>query len=240
MLTCALCTGEIAESSHFCPTCGAPGPAATTEERVDWRDRGAPVAATPAAGSGSASTWAPPAAPPPPPPPPPSSSWNQSQPTSPPPSGPSNPFSGWKLPAVPGVSGMVGKVAAKYVALGGAAGMILGAFLPWISADLGYAGNQTANGFDIENRGWWMIIAGLIAGLLVLANSEPIQKTVRKGLIGLGGFGVAFTLYQFGDIGETLDEASDFIDTSFSFGLFVLLFASVALIVGAVKLRTQE
>src|SRR5205823_3092533 len=80
LLTCALCNGEMAASSHFCPGCGAPGPEATADERLAWRDRRAAVAAGAPAATQSAPPWTLPAAQPSPPPVSPLPAWSQPQP----------------------------------------------------------------------------------------------------------------------------------------------------------------
>jgi hypothetical protein len=250
LLTCALCNGEIAASSHFCPDCGAPGPEATADERLAWRDRHAAVAAGTPAATPSTAPWTPPAAQPSPPPPAPVSpppAWRQPQPG---PASPAPPFpnqsADWRLPTlptVPGEPGKIGNVAARTVVLGAAAGLAIGSFLPWARVEAPFFGSRTISGID-GGDGWFTLIAGIVVAVLAFTNLEPVKTKVRKAYYGIGTGAILLTLFEFANAGHAFDKASEvsdgLVNAHFGFGLFLLLISAVGLIVGASKLQTAD
>lgn len=112
----------------------------------------------------------------------------------------------------------------QYWALASAAGMVLGAFGPWVKA-LG----QSVSGVDGSNDGWFLIACAALGGLLFYATRPSRGAGIWALLAGAGG--VAITLYDRNNVQQAIDQGGALTAAlaSVGWGLNLGLAASVSL-----------
>ena len=132
------------------------------------------------------------------------------------------------------------KIQPLHLALGGGALVILGAFLPWASVSINFAGESSShstNGMDGDGK--ITLVLGLCAvGLTVLKNPA---KTKLFALIALIAAGLAalIGLYDASQIGGNSDArammeaAGDAIKVSLGMGIYLTIIGGAAASVGS-------
>jgi len=118
--------------------------------------------------------------------------------------------------------------------LGGAAALIIGAFLPWVKAEAGVF-NITKNGIDGDG-----VITLVLAGALALA--FLLARSVKTGawlVITFAALAIAVAAYDTIDISKKADELTSqtsflHVDASVGVGLWLSLAGAIAALVGGV------
>lgn len=129
---------------------------------------------------------------------------------------------------------------ARIVSGVGGAGLIFGAFLPWVEASAAFGISKSVAGTDGSNDGWFTLGAGVLIVILAAVRVSTMRgwPTIILGLIA-GGIGI----YDFVDIRDRIDaaeRAAASIDASVGFGMWLTLIAAAAAIVGGVLALQAE
>lgn len=121
---------------------------------------------------------------------------------------------------------------------GGGAALVIGSFLPWITATAALIGTITRSGME-GGDGW--ISLGLGAAL-VASGVSAYQRLERKGTeaIVLCVLATALIAFEWSDVQSRVDEmASDYSFGSIGIGLYLMAAGVVAAFAGAMQLRKR-
>ncbi|MGH9152618.1 MAG: hypothetical protein ACRD03_09520 [Acidimicrobiales bacterium] len=131
------------------------------------------------------------------------------------------------------------------------AGMVLGAFLPWVKITAPFVGSMTTSGID-GGDGWVAVVAGLVvafAGWSVFSGSvtSTARSLVLIGAVVAGGL----ALFEYADISSRFAEVrsdmdaegsvfgvspSDLVDTAYGAGLHLITASAAAAFVLGLRL----
>ncbi len=122
----------------------------------------------------------------------------------------------------------------RLLVLGGAAALILGAFLPWVKAEAGVF-SATKNGIDGDGV-ITLVLAGALALAFLIARSE---KTGAWLVITFAALATAVAAYDTIDVARKADELTSqasflHADASVGIGLWLSLAGAIAALVGGV------
>jgi hypothetical protein len=123
--------------------------------------------------------------------------------------------------------------ASRVAVFAGAALLVVGAFLPWVEASVGFL-SVTNNGIDGD--GAFTLACGIGAGVLfwlVVSNAGRLITLLA------GAFSLLVAIYDITDINGKADELSSAsgvfqVEASVGIGLWITAIAAIAVIVGAV------
>jgi hypothetical protein len=121
-----------------------------------------------------------------------------------------------------------GNTAAKFLLVGGGAGAVLGALLPWIDSVLGFS----VNGTNEEFNGRWTLFLGLVAlGLSVrLFMGKPLGVAGGVAAIVVGVLAGALSISDFSDIQSMVSDSDGF--ASVGSGVWLTIISSIAIAAG--------
>lgn len=169
-------------------------------------------------------------APPPPPPPPPPPAPVQAPPDPPReplPTRPSQP-----AVAIPDTK----RRTCAIVVLVGAAGMAIGAFLPWVKVTAPFVGTISVAGMDGGGDGVFFLVLAALAGLWGLAALNG--RVWRRPVAGVvAAIALALDLYEYSHVSSRITNAPDTIAASVGSGIILIGFAAVATLIGVYLMR---
>lgn len=142
------------------------------------------------------------------------------------------------------------------LAMLGAALLVFGSFMPWISVTAPFIGTVTKSGME-GGDGWVTLIAGCVAGVAALRHWGRSTNALRNLLFGSGVIAAALTIYEFVDVSARFEDmraemndeddggffgvrASDMIATSYGVGLFSIGAGSAAVIAAGVMANKRR
>ena len=122
---------------------------------------------------------------------------------------------------------------ARVLVLGGAVALVIGAFMPWVKASLGFLSVQRSG---IDGDGAFTLVCGIAAAVLFWV---VVSRAGRIIVLIAGGFALAISIYDIVNISSKADELSSAsgafsIDASVGLGLWLSAIAAAAVVVGAV------
>jgi hypothetical protein len=124
------------------------------------------------------------------------------------------------------------------IAIAGALALVLGAFLPWISFSAVLVGTVEGSGFD-NGDSWAFLFVALTAFICGFgAIRGQVQLGLSIGLLLFGSLGAIGVVYEFSNVGGTIDSANQTANgygfAAFGIGLYLLIIGAGAVIVGGV------
>jgi hypothetical protein len=128
--------------------------------------------------------------------------------------------------------------AARWVALGSAVGLLLGAILPWISASSLF-GSVAVNG--IEGDGKITAGLGVAAGIVLLTTIGSRRRVACVAVAIMGAVAALVGWYdwtQAQDRVRVVNNESDLVHASVGIGMYLTMAAAITLIVAALNLRS--
>lgn len=133
--------------------------------------------------------------------------------------------------SAPGVIGLLGGI-----------GLVIGAFLPWVTATAPFVGTITRSGMD-GGDGIFFIVMGVVAGLVGLSAIQGGSSPRRTLLVLVGVAAGALTAYEWSDVNSRVASAtaeSSMITASVGGGLILLALSSVAVVVSGLSMPKAE
>lgn len=126
-----------------------------------------------------------------------------------------------------------------WIAVGGGVAMIVGSFLPWITATAPFIGSFTKSGVDGGGDGMFSVALGAIVAALGLTLLKGTGRFFPKamGVISAGGLGLLLAIYESNNVRDRIADVtakSDLIVASVGSGLYLIGAAAVAVIVAGV------
>jgi hypothetical protein len=129
--------------------------------------------------------------------------------------------------------------AVAWAMLVGAGLLIVGSFLPWLKATAPLVGTLTKSGTE-GSDGWITFGIGVVVAIqaaqVIQKRSATRRMAVELVLVALLVGGIAF--YEFRDISHRFADIkaqTDLVTTSYGVGLYCIVAAAVALLVGGLK-----
>ena len=125
-----------------------------------------------------------------------------------------------------------------WIAFGSCAALIIGAFLPWVTASTAFGGGVSVNGIDGDGKITAALGAAAAVILLVGLGSRALHACIGAAVLGAIAAVAAFVDYNDAqDRVRTANATSNLVHASVGVGLWLTLAGAVALVVGALHTR---
>ena len=125
-----------------------------------------------------------------------------------------------------------------WIAFGSCAALIIGAFLPWVTASTAFGGDLAVNGIDGDGKITAALGAGAAIVLLSSVGHRALQACIGVALLGAIAAVIAFADYNDAqDRVRRANETSNLVHASVGVGLWLTLAGAVSLVVGALHTR---
>lgn len=134
----------------------------------------------------------------------------------------------------PSSSGGPGEERWRQLALGSAALLVVGAFLPWVRLSV-FLHTVTQSGIG-DGNGWLFVLLGAAcAALAFTTHPEPRQKPVV--FYALGGIGLLLTISTWTSLADAPAAAGGLVRVRAGIGLYLVLLGSVGAVAAGLVLQ---
>lgn len=122
---------------------------------------------------------------------------------------------------------------ADKIVFAAAAGLAVGAFLPWVKATAPLIGTLTKSGMDGGDGVFLLVGALVLAALAWAINSNGATSTRAYGIVVISGLALALVIYEISDVNNKIEDiGSDLVVASVGAGLYLSAVAAVTGIIG--------
>lgn len=127
------------------------------------------------------------------------------------------------------------RTAAIVTALGGAL-MVIGSFMPWITARTGFGSLDVAG---TTGDGVFTLILGALIGLgAVVSLDRPASGLARGGIITAGMIGFLLGLFEWSNVNQRIaDITTDVVAASVGPGIYLLLIGAATVVAGGFRMH---